>query len=299
MKTIVLLLVFGAICWLFYNRSRIVAGVPVLRALVNSLVASRSVGRPGELGPLIAALYSSVIDRAQRTWWTRRHHVDGQQWTITASSEDAAVLARSIPAVEADLNEALRDNAGRHRIVVGAPVRIKGVITDERVAVGHPYLTAIAAANIQHEVVNAQEVKARPARTNFGAKWEVPTTLAKTIGETFSVAAVEVRLWPLGTEAHSDPIDVPSDGIVLGRSPKLVAGRVRSRTVSGHHAELRQEGERWIVRDLDSHNGTFIDGRRIHETEIKSGDVIGLGRHVRLRMIVGEQGREPTVPATG
>jgi hypothetical protein len=39
--------------------------------------------------------------------------------------------------------------------------------------------------------------------------------------------------------------------------------RVESRQVSGVHAELAWDGERWSVHDLGSRNGTHVDGQRL------------------------------------
>jgi S1-C subfamily serine protease len=46
---------------------------------------------------------------------------------------------------------------------------------------------------------------------------------------------------------------------------------------SGHHAELVREGRVWRIRDLGSSNGTFVNGARVSEARLSSGDRIGLG----------------------
>jgi hypothetical protein len=48
-------------------------------------------------------------------------------------------------------------------------------------------------------------------------------------------------------------------------------------TVSRRHAELRFEDGRWLLRDLGSSNGTFVNGRLVTEAEVRRGDVIALG----------------------
>lgn len=290
MNTILLIVGMLAIGWLIYNRRRVVTGIPVLRALATSLAAS---GRPGELAPLIAALYSSITDRSGRTWWTRTNHISGEGWTIVAAPADAAILARSIRAVEADLNAALRDNAERHRIVIDAPLRIRDVVSESDVAIGRPRLRPELTAS------GSPRAPAGTPRTRLSALSEAPTKLAETIGETFAASPTSVQLWPIGPGAGQDPIVVPSAGIILGRSTDLDVGRIASRTVSGHHAELRSEGEIWVVRDLGSHNGTFLGARRVDEAKVQSGDVIGLGRHVRLRLIIGEQPLESVADQRG
>lgn len=54
-------------------------------------------------------------------------------------------------------------------------------------------------------------------------------------------------------------------------------------TVSRHHAELYVEEGRWLLRDLGSSNGTWLNGRRIVEAEVRPGDVLHLGG-CRLRL---------------
>jgi DNA-binding NtrC family response regulator len=48
-------------------------------------------------------------------------------------------------------------------------------------------------------------------------------------------------------------------------------------TVSRCHAEIRLEDERIVVRDLGSTNGTFVDGVRVREAFLRSGNVVRLG----------------------
>lgn len=46
--------------------------------------------------------------------------------------------------------------------------------------------------------------------------------------------------------------------------------------VSRHHAEFVQKGNRIVVRDLDSTNGTFLNDQPVTEAELKDGDVVRL-----------------------
>jgi predicted component of type VI protein secretion system len=48
-------------------------------------------------------------------------------------------------------------------------------------------------------------------------------------------------------------------------------------TVSRRHAELRVEEGRRLLRDLASSNGTWANGRRVMEAEVRPGGVLHLG----------------------
>ncbi len=74
---------------------------------------------------------------------------------------------------------------------------------------------------------------------------------------------------------------------------KIVIGRKQEKSdicinydkaVSSQHCEILLRNDRMYIRDLDSSNGTFVNGSRIYdETEIRSGDMLKLGR-VELRV---------------
>ena len=70
--------------------------------------------------------------------------------------------------------------------------------------------------------------------------------------------------------------DLVGAHLVIGRSSscQIVLG---DDTVSRRHAELRFEDGRWLLRDLGSTNGTYVNGRWITEAEVRAGDVIHLG----------------------
>jgi DNA-binding winged helix-turn-helix (wHTH) protein len=73
---------------------------------------------------------------------------------------------------------------------------------------------------------------------------------------------------------------------LLGRVEEGVAW-LESPTVSRRHARLLVDGERVLLEDLDSKNGTFVQGRRIAApTPLVAGDVFHLGRvRVELRAV--------------
>src|SRR2546430_1835996 len=65
--------------------------------------------------------------------------------------------------------------------------------------------------------------------------------------------------------------------VVIGRS-KDVDIQVEDPNVSRRHAEVRQEGAAYWVVDLDSTNGTEINGRRLKRAKLRAGGAITVGR---------------------
>ncbi|MBP1467135.1 DUF3662 and FHA domain-containing protein [Candidatus Chloroploca sp. M-50] len=72
------------------------------------------------------------------------------------------------------------------------------------------------------------------------------------------------------------PIEIQSTGVSLGRGldNDIILEDAR---VSRHHVQLRYRQRRFWLLDLESTNGTFVNGERIAEKELRDGDVISLG----------------------
>jgi len=47
--------------------------------------------------------------------------------------------------------------------------------------------------------------------------------------------------------------------------------------VSRHHCLIRNEGDEYVIEDLHSANGTYLDGERINAGSLKEGCLIAIG----------------------
>src|SRR4028118_1725004 len=70
--------------------------------------------------------------------------------------------------------------------------------------------------------------------------------------------------------------DLTEETITIGRVDDN-AIHIDDGSVSGRHAELVRSGEDYILRDLNSTNGTRVNGKRITEQALKDGDKLRLG----------------------
>src|SRR5207244_10429198 len=78
---------------------------------------------------------------------------------------------------------------------------------------------------------------------------------------------------------------LPAGKTVVGRAPTcdLV---INDTSVSRRHAELAVDARTCVVRDLDSRNGTYVNGEQIVQSELRDGDRLVLGEvQLKLRCV--------------
>ncbi|MCW2621740.1 MAG: domain containing protein [Frankiales bacterium] len=63
-------------------------------------------------------------------------------------------------------------------------------------------------------------------------------------------------------------------------------------TVSRRHAEFVRQGDTFLVRDVGSLNGTYLDRERIESVSLTGGDEVQIGKY-RLVFHVGRSGTDP------
>ncbi len=79
--------------------------------------------------------------------------------------------------------------------------------------------------------------------------------------------------------------------IVVRQADNLYIGRNKennlffsNKFVSGKHAQLIFDGNNWSIRDLNSTNGTYVNGRRVTSENLVAGDMIYI---MGLKIVVG------------
>ncbi len=71
-----------------------------------------------------------------------------------------------------------------------------------------------------------------------------------------------------------------SDGLEIGRAEACQV-RLEDTYASQHHAKLSTRDGAWMLEDLGSTNGTYLNDRRVGApTEVHAGDVVRIGKTV-------------------
>jgi hypothetical protein len=67
------------------------------------------------------------------------------------------------------------------------------------------------------------------------------------------------------------------DSVTVGRVPDNDI-QLDDFTVSRQHAVLVRQNQDWILRDLGSLNGTYVNNERVDESVVRHGDALQIGR---------------------
>jgi pSer/pThr/pTyr-binding forkhead associated (FHA) protein len=96
------------------------------------------------------------------------------------------------------------------------------------------------------------------------------------------------RLIVLTPHGSVRQVNIKGPITTIGRDPTCGV-HIDSLGVSRHHAAIRWTGDRFVVRDMASRNGTFVNQARVVERALRNGDAIGVG-NCQLRFLDSSRG---------
>jgi len=95
------------------------------------------------------------------------------------------------------------------------------------------------------------------------------------------LAAQEFDLVLVNTVAAGTAFALNKSTVRIGKAPENDVG-LEDPTVSRAHLLVQRQGDRFLVQDLGSTNGTFLDGAQVREAYLRPGAILEVG-DVRLR----------------
>jgi hypothetical protein len=191
------------------------------------------------------------------------------EYTVYLSPGDREQFASYEESLIGELQDYLAENARREKYVLLSPPKVL-METDADLDIGE---FGIATRMVQGEQPIAPE-EAPPPEVAPGAtmvyKPKQPPTEAVSAEELGLEREVATLSWD--GRRH----ELTKRRAVIGRS-KDCDVQVADPNVSRRHAEVRQEGAAHWVVDLDSTNGTEVNGRRLKRAKLRPGDTITVG----------------------
>src|SRR4051812_33269986 len=87
----------------------------------------------------------------------------------------------------------------------------------------------------------------------------------------------------------------PKSGLIISLDkPVVLIGRHPSNPVSlddpeasRQHCLIKREGEGFVIKDLESKNGTYLNAKRVKESPLTEGSLIQVGRTLALFWLHG------------
>ena len=76
-------------------------------------------------------------------------------------------------------------------------------------------------------------------------------------------------------------IECDKKEVTIGREPETDI-QIDNISVSRVHAKIIEGPNYYLLEDLDSTNGTFVNGKRINKKYIKADDEITIGKHTLM-----------------
>lgn len=143
-----------------------------------------------------------------------------------------------------------------------------------------------------------------PGRSNVGGGYTSPTMLSSEMGRAmdqtqldgYHPALVEAILWVKSGNRRGKYYPI-NHGTVIGRKEgDLILDDL---TVSGTHAKITRDGDKYTLWDFGSANGTFVNKKRIREaTPITENDEIKVGDTVFVLKLLSEKKPTPKKKAS-
>ncbi|ERG64205.1 hypothetical protein L332_07035 [Agrococcus pavilionensis RW1] len=136
-----------------------------------------------------------------------------------------------------------------------------------------PKLTPLQRVAVQSQRTRAEAAaQAAPA----AAGGDAPTTVTER-ASAGSASGLARRIVITSGPRTGTEIELPETGLTIGRSSS--AGlQIKDDYTSNSHAKIVRWRDEWVVQDLDSTNGTFVEGKRITQsTPVRVGSSVRIG----------------------
>lgn len=195
------------------------------------------------------------------------------EFTVYLSPADRKQFEGYEGSLVGELQEYLAEHARREEYALLTPPRVL-VTVDDDLAVGEfGIATRLVAAEDAPKPPENLPIDA-PAQTMIYKAPTQPAATPSPTPEPEQEPELPRRSYTLTIGGKRQ--ELASEQAVLGRSRDCDV-RVSDENVSRKHAEIREQGDRWILIDLGSTNGTLLNGRKIDREQLSDGDTITLG----------------------
>jgi FhaA, N-terminal domain/FHA domain len=191
------------------------------------------------------------------------------EYTVYLSPSDREQFTSYESSLRNELQDYLTEHARREGYALLTPPTV-AIETDDDLSIGE---FGIATRMVQG-APSPQEAAPPPQLEPGATMIYKPRTPLPADGQPSEDVALaqEIVTLTMGGKRH----EVDKRRVVIGRSKECDI-QLSDPNASRRHAELRQEGSAYWLVDLDSTNGSAVNGHRTARAKLESGDTITIG----------------------
>jgi transcriptional regulator with GAF, ATPase, and Fis domain len=101
------------------------------------------------------------------------------------------------------------------------------------------------------------------------------------------MSALNPRLFAVSGPIRDTVFILPKQEVPVGRDPSNLLS-ISDPALSRRHCAIHLEGEHYAIRDLESRNGTFVNGTAVQKQRLQHGDQISVGDSVFVFLLKDE-----------
>ena len=125
--------------------------------------------------------------------------------------------------------------------------------------------------------VAVQSQRTREAAAAAPAAADAPTTVTERAAPPAASDSRAARIVITSGPRSGLELELPETGLSIGRSSGSGL-QIKDDYTSNSHAKIVRWRDEWVVQDLGSTNGTYVDGKRITEaTPVRVGSSVRIG----------------------
>ena len=130
---------------------------------------------------------------------------------------------------------------------------------------------------LQRVAVQSQRTREAASAGVAAAPADAPTTATPRAAPVAAADAGASRIVITSGPRSGLELDLPETGLSIGRSSGSGL-QIKDDYTSSAHAKVVRWRDQWMVQDLGSTNGTYVDGKRITEaTPVRVGSSVRIG----------------------
>jgi hypothetical protein len=190
-------------------------------------------------------------------------------YAVALSPEDDEILGSFTPTLAGELATYLTGRAREAGYHLAGPVKVSFTVHDD-LRLGRFRVSAELGASEPQE-----EMEAAPVLVDSDDLW---SGIERAISDDLATVTV-------GDLQHD--VLLQGDRVTVGRLAGC-AICLSDANASREHAEFVRDGAGWAIHDLDSTNGTLLNGEPVRQAHLSDGDVVEIGL---TRLTFHESGR--------